>query len=469
MKIVCDSECFQNDMQDLVNFFDPEGDMSFSLHHSDSTLDSTLTSKIEVENNGEVKEYVKFFTIPVGLSALREKSVIKSFFKNHLYQVLSSLTKKVLPWGSLTGVRPCKFMREMVERGEIKEHIVPEVLMKEYFVNEDKAKLVYEIMKHQKCIIKNDKLVDLFINIPICPTRCNYCSFISNELCKVADKVDKYLDCLLKELKAVKELIAEKSYIVRTIYIGGGTPTVLTAKQLDRLLGEINYPVSEFTVECGRADTITREKLEILKRHNVNRISINPQTFCETTLKRIGRKQTNKQILEAYMLAMEYDFIVNMDMIAGLPGEKLGIFKRSINTLLELAPQNITVHTLTIKNGAPLKEDKSQISQRDVPKMIDYAESVLQANGYKPYYIYRQKHQIGGLENVGYFRDGHVCIFNIDSMEDVSSIIGVGAGAISKRVFNLENRLERQPNCKFIEDYIARIDEMVEKKIKFFS
>lgn len=469
MKIVCDSECFQNDMQDLANFFDPEGDMSFSLHHSDSTLDSTLTSKIEVENNGEIKEYVKFFTIPVGLSALREKSVIKSFFKNHLYQVLSSLTKKVLPWGSLTGVRPCKFMREMVERGEIKEHIVPEVLMKEYFVNEDKAKLVYEIMKHQKCIIKNDKLVDLFINIPICPTRCNYCSFISNELCKVADKVDKYLDCLLKELKAVKELIAEKSYIVRTIYIGGGTPTVLTAKQLDRLLGEINYPVSEFTVECGRADTITREKLEILKRHNVNRISINPQTFCETTLKRIGRKQTNKQILEAYMLAMEYDFIVNMDMIAGLPGEKLGIFKRSINTLLELAPQNITVHTLTIKNGAPLKEDKSQISQRDVPKMIDYAESVLQANGYKPYYIYRQKHQIGGLENVGYFRDGHVCIFNIDSMEDVSSIIGVGAGAISKRVFNLENRLERQPNCKFIEDYIARIDEMVEKKIKFFS
>ena len=469
MKIVCDSECFQNDMQDLVNFFDPEGDMSFSLHHSDSTLDSTLTSKIEVENNGEIKEYVKFFTIPVGLSALREKSVIKSFFKNHLYQVLSSLTKKVLPWGSLTGVRPCKFMREMVERGEIKEHIVPEVLMKEYFVNEDKAKLVYEIMKHQKCIIKNDKLVDLFINIPICPTRCNYCSFISNELCKVADKVDKYLDCLLKELKAVKELIAEKSYIVRTIYIGGGTPTVLTAKQLDRLLGEINYPVSEFTVECGRADTITREKLEILKRHNVNRISINPQTFCETTLKRIGRKQTNKQILEAYMLAMEYDFIVNMDMIAGLPGEKLGIFKRSINTLLELAPQNITVHTLTIKNGAPLKEDKSQISQRDVPKMIDYAESVLQENGYKPYYIYRQKHQIGGLENVGYFRDGHVCIFNIDSMEDVSSIIGVGAGAISKRIFNLENRLERQPNCKFIEDYIARIDEMVEKKIKFFS
>ena len=469
MKIVCDSVDYEKDMQDLVNLFYPEGDKPFSIHHSDNMIGNTLTSKIEIDDGLNKKEYVKFFTIPTGLSPLREKSVKKSDFKNHLYQVLSSITKKSLPWGSLTGVRPCKFMREMVERGEIKEHIVSEVMMKEYFVQEDKAKLVFEIMKNQKCIIKNDKLVDLFINIPICPTRCNYCSFISNELCKVVDKVDKYLDCLLKELKAVKKLIADKSYIVRTIYIGGGTPTVLTCEQLERLLIEINYPVSEFTVECGRADTITREKLEILKRHNVNRISINPQTFCESTLKRIGRKQTNKQIFEAYMMAMEYDFVVNMDMIAGLPGEKLGIFKRSINTLLELSPENITVHTLTIKNGAPLKDDKSSVFERDVPKMVDYAEKTLQENGYKPYYIYRQKNQIGGLENVGYFRDGHVCIFNIDSMEDVSSVIGVGAGAISKRVFNLENRLEREPNCKFITDYIDRIDEMVEKKIKFFS
>ena len=469
MKIVCDSVDYEKDMQDLVNLFYPEGDKPFSIHHSDNMIGNTLTSKIEIDDGLNKKEYVKFFTIPTGLSQLREKSVKKSDFKNHLYQVLSSITKKSLPWGSLTGVRPCKFMREMVERGEIKEHIVSEVMMKEYFVQEDKAKLVFEIMKNQKCIIKNDKLVDLFINIPICPTRCNYCSFISNELCKVVDKVDKYLDCLLKELKAVKKLIADKSYIVRTIYIGGGTPTVLTCEQLERLLSEINYPVSEFTVECGRADTITREKLEILKRHNVNRISINPQTFCESTLKRIGRKQTNKQIFEAYMMAMEYDFVVNMDMIAGLPGEKLGIFKRSINTLLELSPENITVHTLTIKNGAPLKDDKSSVFERDVPKMVDYAEKTLQENGYKPYYIYRQKNQIGGLENVGYFRDGHVCIFNIDSMEDVSSVIGVGAGENKKRVFNLENRLEREPNCKFITDYIDRIDEMVEKKIKFFS
>ena len=340
--------------------------------------------------------------------------------------------------------------------------------MRDYRVSLEKAKLAVQILGNQKCIIKNDKLVDLFINIPICPSRCNYCSFISNELWTVKDKVESYLKCVINELEAVKNLIFEKAYIVRTIYIGGGTPTVLTAEQLERLLSKINYPVKEFTVECGRADTITREKLEVLKKYGVTRISINPQTFCEATLKRIGRKTTNKQVFDAYMLAMEYDFVVNMDLIAGLSEERLGIFKRTLKTTLELFPHNITVHTLSVKNAAQIRGQEVKF-QSDVPKMVDYAQKTLFENGYKPYYLYRQKHQVGGLENVGYFRDDHVCIFNIDSMEDVSSVIAIGAGAISKRVFNLENRIERQPNCKFICDYIDRIDEMIDKKIKFFS
>ncbi len=469
MKITCQNKDFEKDMQDLVNLFYEESDTPFSIQHFDTEIDDTLTSKIVIDDGEKQKEYIKFYTIQKNLPPLRLKSVMKGHVKNHLYTVLSSITKKTLPWGSLTGVRPAKFAREMVDRKEIKEYLVTEILMRDFYVQEKKAKLVTEILKNQKCIIKNDKLLDLFINIPICPTRCNYCSFISSELCTVADKVESYLDCLLKELRAVKELINDKAYIVRTIYIGGGTPTVLSAEQLERLLNELSYPVTEFTVECGRADTITREKLEVLKRHNVTRISINPQTFCETTLKRIGRKQTNKQIFDAYLLALEYGFDVNMDMIAGLPNERLGIFKRSIKTLLELAPENITIHTLTIKNGAELKNDQSGIFENDVPKMIDFAEETLQEAGYKPYYIYRQKHQLGGLENVGYCRDKKVCIFNIDSMEDVSSVIGIGAGAISKRVFNIENRIEREPNCKFIQDYIQRIDEMIAKKIKFFE
>lgn len=463
MKIICQSVDVEKDMQDLVNLFYEEEDCSFSLRHEADIDGEQVVSHLFVDD----KEFVNTYTVKVNTELLR-KSLIKRHFKNHLYEVLSKISQKTLPWGSLTGVRPTKFARDLVERGEIKSHLISETLTRDYHVSSAKAKLVTQTLNNQKCVIKNDKLIDLFINIPICPTRCNYCSFISNELCKVVDKVETYLDCLIKELEAVKKVISERSYIVRTIYIGGGTPTVLTAEQLDRLLSKIGYAVSEFTVECGRADTITREKLEVLKKYGVTRISINPQTFSETTLKRIGRKTTNKQIMDAYMMALEYDFVVNMDIIAGLTEERLATFKRTISTLLELYPHNITVHTLSIKNAAMIRGEEVKY-KNDVPKMVDFAQKTLLENGYKPYYMYRQKHQVGGLENVGYFRDDHVCVFNIDSMEDTSSVIGIGAGAISKRVFNLENRIERQPNCKFITDYIDRIDEMIEKKVTFFS
>ncbi len=468
MKLLCLESEYEKDLQDLVNLFYDENDQPFSVEHKIKQNENSLLSTVVLNSDGHVKEYEKQFTLPETDNLLLRKSLTKRNLKNHLYEVLTLASKKSLPWGSLTGVRPTKFARDLVERGEVKPHLISEVLVRDYHVSSDKAKLVMQILKNQKCIIKNDKLVDLFINIPICPTRCNYCSFISNELCTVKDKVELYLDAVLKELQAVKKMITEQAYIVRTIYIGGGTPTVLTAVQLEKLLSQISYPVTEFTVECGRADTITREKLEVLKKYGVTRISINPQTFCETTLKRIGRKITNKQVLDAYMIAMEFDFNVNMDIIAGLSEERFGIFKRTISTLLELYPHNITVHTLSVKNAAKIKGEEIKFKS-DVVKMVDYAEKTLIENGYKPYYIYRQKHQIGGLENVGYFRDDTVCIFNIDSMEDVSSVIGIGAGAISKRVFNLENRIEREPNCKFIGDYIDRIDEMIEKKIKFFS
>ncbi len=466
MKIVCRSEDFEKDMQDLVNLFYEETDEPFSLSHSFSMQGNDVESEIKISETGET--FLNVFSVPKEFDELRKKSFLKRSFKNQLYDILHKKTGKDLPWGSLTGVRPTKFARDLVERKEIRAHLVTESLVKDYRVSMEKAKLAVQILGNQKCIIKNDKLVDLFINIPICPTRCNYCSFISNELWTVKDKVETYLECVFKELEAVKELIADKAYIVRTIYIGGGTPTVLTAEQLERLLSKLSYPVSEFTVECGRADTITREKLDVLKKYGVTRICINPQTFCEATLKRIGRKTTNKQVFDAYMLAMEYDFVVNMDLIAGLSEERLGIFKRTLNTTLELFPHNITVHTLSVKNAAQIRGQEMKY-QADVPKMVEYAQKTLLENGFKPYYLYRQKHQLGGLENVGYFRDEHICIFNIDSMEDVSSVIAVGAGAISKRVFNLENRIEREPNCKFIGDYITRIDEMIEKKVKFFS
>ena len=463
-----DKEEYLIELQDLIKLFALKEE-DISVCHKESQIGNRIKNEFKVEYQNQKIEKSYEYIIDMSLNALRNKSYRKRMVKNHLYIILSTLLNKTLPWGSLTGVRPTKFARDLIINNEVREYLIEECLERDYFVQKSRAKLVNMILKNQKCIIRNDNLIDIYLNIPICPTRCLYCSFISSEESRVKDQIESYIDNILKEIEAVKDIIKKKAYIVRTIYIGGGTPSVLSARLLDKLLSALNFPVNEFTVECGRADTITKEKLSVLKKHKVTRISINPQTFCEATLKRIGRKQKNIEILNAYSLALEFGFNVNMDIIAGLPGEKLGIFKRTVNTLLELYPDNITVHTLSVKNGALLKNDISSLSERDIVKMIDYAQGKLIENGYKPYYLYRQKNQLGGLENVGYFRDEKVCIFNIDSMEETNTVIGIGAGAISKRVFNIENRIERLPNVKFIGDYISRIDEMIEKKKKFFD
>lgn len=467
MDIITNKEDLSLDLIDLVKLFSPNED--FSLNHEEVDLGNRIINKFVTIYNSERSEYAFTYNYDADLTPLKKKSLRKRNVKVHLYDVMAKLLNKTLPWGSLTGVRPTKFARELIDSGLAKEHVLAEVLEKDYRLRKDKAKLTATILKNQRCIIRNDNLIDLYVNIPICPSRCLYCSFISSELSRVKDKMKTYLDCLLKEIEAVKKIVANKAYIVRTIYIGGGTPSVLTADELDFLLSALTFPVSEFTVECGRPDTITAEKLDVLKKHNVTRISINPQTFCEATLKRIGRNHKNKQVLEGYALALERGFNVNMDIIAGLPGEKLGVFKRTMQTLIDLNPENITVHTLSVKNGAALRDEQELLSEKEVPKMIDYAENLLLEKGYKPYYLYRQKNQLAGLENVGYFRDDKVCIFNIDSMEETNTVIAVGAGAMSKRIFNHEKHIDRLPNCKFIEEYIDRIDEMIEKKIKFFS
>lgn len=457
----------QNDLQDLVNLFYGETEKE-ELSHEELVIGETYYNRFSYANGDKIVEKSYPSSISSSFSSLRIKSLRKRYSKIALYDFLSKKENKTLPWGSLTGVRPTKLARELIESGEVKDYTITEFLKNEYKVSEPKAKLVSKILKNQRCIIKNDNLIDFYINIPICPTRCHYCSFISSEIDRVKDKVDEYVDCVIKEIRAVKEIIRRKAYIVRTVYIGGGTPSVLTPSQLARLLSEISFPVNEFTVECGRPDTITREKLEVLKEKGVTRISINPQTFCESTLKRIGRKHKVSDVLSAYELALEFGFNVNMDIIAGLPGERPAVFKRTVQTLLDLSPDNITLHTLSVKNGSIFKDEKEDFSAKYIPKMIDEAEKTLIDAGYKPYYLYRQKNQLGGLENVGFFRDDALCIFNVDSMEETSSIMAVGAGAISKRVFNLENRIEREANNKFIEDYIKNIDEMIERKKKLF-
>lgn len=425
--------------------------------------------KTETENKITIDE--TSYSFPK--TNLKEKNDEKRAF----YLALSKHFNKTFEWGSITGVRPTKLAYDLLENGTSK-YMLKETLMQNYCLSESKAKLLKEIVSNQNCIIKNDSLVDIFVNIPICPSRCKYCSFISSEYDKVKDIVPTYIGCLLKEIAEIKQIINNKNLIVRSIYIGGGTPSVLSAQELDKILSQLSYPSVEFTVEAGRPDSITREKLEVLKRNNVTRICVNPQTFCEKTLKLIGRKHTVKDVISAYAMAVEFGFNVNIDLIAGLPGEKFSTFKKSIETAIEMAPANITVHSLALKRGSNLTNEAIKTKDtsafdcaapEEVKKMIDYSSKRLHEEGYLPYYMYKQKNTPLGLENVGYCQKGTVCIFNVDSMEETCSVLACGANAISKRVFSIENRIERSANVKFIEEYISRIDEMIERKKELFS
>lgn len=478
MKIQTNLEKYLNDYQEVANLFFPnfekqtEHQIEIDISRED---DNSFDLKIVFDSQEKDFHYDYISN---------QKNVEdKKWSKIFLYDALSSFTGKTFEWGALTGVRPTKIAYKLLEQG-VDELFLKEELMKQYRLSENKATLLKETIKNQKCIIKNDNLVDVYINIPICPSRCRYCSFISAEYNAVQNLIPAYLEALKKEIDGIKKIILKKTLIVRSIYIGGGTPSVLSAQQLDDLLSELNFNVNEFTVECGRADTITKEKLQVLKKHGVTRICINPQTFVEKTLKLIGRKHTVKDVLNAYAMALEFGFDINIDLIAGLTGETFSNFKKSINYALEMAPQNITVHTLALKRGSNMTDEKIlnlkkkenlsteeeiALHEQEVKKMIDYGHKRLFEEGYKPYYLYRQKNTPLGLENVGFAQKGKVCIFNVDSMEETCSVLACGANAVSKRVFSLENRIERCDNVKFINDYLARLDEMIERKEKLFS
>lgn len=478
MKIQTNLEKYLNDYQEVANLFFPNFEKQ-DEHQIEINISREDGNSFDLKIVFDSQEKDFHYDYISNQKNVEDKKWSKIF----LYDALSSFTGKTFEWGALTGVRPTKIAYKLLEQG-VDELFLKEELMKQYRLSENKATLLKETIKNQKCIIKNDNLVDVYINIPICPSRCRYCSFISAEYNAVQNLIPAYLEALKKEIDGIKKIILKKTLIVRSIYIGGGTPSVLSAQQLDDLLSELNFNVNEFTVECGRADTIKKEKLQVLKKHGVTRICINPQTFVEKTLKLIGRKHTVKDVLNAYAMALEFGFDINIDLIAGLTGETFSNFKKSINYALEMAPQNITVHTLALKRGSNMTDEKIlnlkkkenlsteeeiALHEQEVKKMIDYGHKRLFEEGYKPYYLYRQKNTPLGLENVGFAQKGKVCIFNVDSMEETCSVLACGANAVSKRVFSLENRIERCDNVKFINDYLARLDEMIERKEKLFS
>lgn len=404
--------------------------------------------------DGKTFEYEYNYTPESELIAKRLK---KRYAKLSLYKALNALTGVSLPWGALTGIRPTKLA---LMQGENRKEFFIDTMM----VSKEKTELVEKILAVQKPYYSESPIYDLFVSLPFCPTRCAYCSFISCEIGK-EKAINEYIEALCKEIAAAKSL--GKRF--RSVYVGGGTPVSLTNEHFEKVLDAIGSPGVEFTVEAGRPDCITEEKLKIMKEHGVTRVCVNPQTFSDKTLALIGRKHTSEQTIEKYFLTKKYGFDVNMDFIAGLPDETFEDFKSSIDKAIELSPENITVHTLCLKKGSKLKETVDRLDGSIVPKMVDYAHIALLNAGYNPYYLYRQKHMAGNLENTGYAQKKKECVYNIDIMEEIGNIVACGANAVSKRLYDNEGRIERLGEPKDVKTYLGKVEFLIEEKIKLFG
>lgn len=387
-------------------------------------------------------------------------------------KAVNSILHIPLPWGILTGVRPAKLVSEAWSEGQTTEEI-RSTFKDKYLVSDEKLELMIKVAGEEKKIVEGGiGKTGLYIGIPFCPTRCLYCSFTSYPLKQYSSKVDAYLDSLIKEMDFVKDYFCNNE--IESIYIGGGTPTSLNEKQLERLLTNIEkcfkIPL-EFTVEAGRPDTITEDKLKILKDHNVSRISINPQTLNDETLKLIGREHTTDMFIKAFEMARKSGHKhINTDIILGLPGEGEKEVTNTMEGLMKLDPESVTVHTLAVKRASRLKETLEQYSMTSalyMDKLIGISREYTEKMGMSPYYMYRQKNMVGNFENVGYCKENCQCIYNVAIMEEKQSIIALGAGGSTKLVDNVQNKIERVFNVKSVDDYINRIDEMIDRKRSF--
>lgn len=409
---------------------------------------ANLENKLEFTLNGDTKDD-------------------KNRLKAEIYDKLSAVTGKKPPWGTLTGVRPVKLAGMLDD--PYRE------FTQDYRVSRDKASELVDIYNYQQQNTGKpaSDSAGIYIGIPFCPTRCLYCSFTSNQADKAV--IDKYLEALHYEIESVGEGIELSGITPESIYIGGGTPTTLDEYQLDNLISHIEHHIDlsnikEFTIEAGRPDTITEAKIQVFAEHEIDRISINPQTMNEHTLHIIGRNHNNQQIYDAFRLARKFNIpVVNCDLIAGLPQENAEDFKNTVNEVITLGAENITVHTLAVKRASKLKDiDKDfHFRQADaVAEMLQVGRELLDEYNYRPYYLYRQKHMAGSLENTGYCKEDTYSVYNIRIMEEAQTIIAMGAGGISKVYYPGENRLERVPNVSNYEIYISRIEEMISRKNK---
>lgn len=397
---------------------------------------------------------------------LRQKAVKLSFFK-----AARSITGVTPAWGALTGIRPGKLAARLLEQGKTPAQ-VSRILGDTYYVSPSRRLAVETAQEglRAKADLRPED-ISLYIGIPFCPTRCAYCSFVSQSVEKSLGLMDPYLEVLCREITDAAQMVRETGLRIKSFYMGGGTPTTLSAQQMDRLLTHLNrsFDLSgcvEYCIEAGRPDTITRDKLQVLLDHGADRISVNPQSLEDTVLQAIGRRHTARDIREAFCTAREVDFAcINMDLIAGLPQDSVEGFRDSLEEVLALRPENITVHTLAMKKGSRLMEEGGALpSGEETARMVDLSLEALEGAGYRPYYLYRQKYMSGGLENVSWCLPGTENHYNIIMMEELQSVLSLGAGGVTKLVDRSSGRIVRLTNPKYPHDYLAMSAKVLEQK-----
>ena len=407
------------------------------------------------------------------IQTLHRKRAARRLCKQTLYDLCKAMTGIHPPWGSLTGVRPTHLMLEALAAGFSPEDAI-EKLIREFDVTPERAALLAEIAAEQRKLLPpGDQWMDVYIGIPFCTTRCAYCSFSSGEIGDGA-LIAPYMTALTREMRACAEILRQSGRTLRALYIGGGTPTALPEEAFATLLENTIslFPGAvEYTVEAGRPDTLTRSKLRMIREAGISRISINPQTMNDRTLEVIGRAHTAQQVREAYSLAREEQIPhINMDVIAGLPGETETDFAHTMEEARKLHPESLTVHTLAIKRSSRMSLENHPLPDGEMTaKMVELGRETARDMGMKPYYLYRQKYMAGNLENTGYALPEHACLYNVDIMEETSHILAMGAGGISKRIWPEEGHITRAPNVSNIPDYLDRVDEMIRRKEEIFK
>ncbi len=461
---------FKYETENVIRIFFPEEKITVAQSESDCNGDVVHTFLKDGIIGCDVNINSCRFSDSADVSAKTEKEQ-ELILAQMLYKIFVKITGITPPWGVLTGVRPSKLLRNLVnENGE--ENALA-YFKNELYVSDKKANLALNVAKAEDKIIalSSDDSYSLYVSIPFCPTRCSYCSFVSHSIASAKKLIPDYVRLLCTELEEISKIASDLDLKLETIYFGGGTPTSLDEESLKTVTDTVSAcfdvkNLREYTIEAGRPDTLNKEKLKIMKDAGVTRISINPQTFNGDVLRNIGRNHSPEMTVDAFKMAREAGFDnINMDFIAGLPGDGYDSFKNSIDTAVSLNPENITVHTLALKRAANIvTQGETESVYTKTSNMLAYSNESLYSNGYFPYYMYRQSKSVGNNENVGWSKDGRECLYNIYMMEEIHTVLAAGGGSVTKLKAPAENRIERIFNFKYPYEYITRFSEQSERK-----